>query len=208
MEHDVTATLDLVRRAQDGDEQALAALFARYYERVRRIVRLRLGTRLRSVLESGDILQETFLSALKGFHRFEVRDDAAFVNWISRVAENQIRDAADHHRAQKRDAARAVPLEVGREDGGRDDPAATGPSPGEEAARGERLALVEECIAELPDEYRELIVLRDYVGESWEEVARQTGRPSPDAARMMHATALVELTRRVRARCGPDGRAR
>ena len=51
----------------------------------------------------------------------------------------------------------------------------------------------------LPEEYRELILLRNYAGASWESVAEETGRPSAAAARMMHARALVELGKLVRA---------
>ena len=40
-------TINLVHRAQNGDGEALDRLIGRYYERVRRIVRLRLGPRLR-----------------------------------------------------------------------------------------------------------------------------------------------------------------
>ena len=57
---DLTQSLDLVRSAQNGDGGALNLLFERYYERVRRVVRMRLGNKLRQEMDSGDILQETF----------------------------------------------------------------------------------------------------------------------------------------------------
>src|SRR6185436_18440399 len=105
---DLTLTLDLLRRAQQGERPALERLLERYYERVRRIVRLRLGPSLRRRLESGDILQETFLAAVRNFARFELRDEGSFINWLAVLAENQIRDAADHHGAQKRAMLRQV----------------------------------------------------------------------------------------------------
>lgn len=195
---DITATLDLLRQAQDGSRGALESLFGRYYDRVRAIVRLRLGRQLRGRLESGDILQETFVDALGAFDRFEVRDEAGFLNWLARIAEHQIRDAADYHGAQKRALSREVPLtpESGST-GSALDPACDGRQPEDEAVVEEQRRIVEECIADLSEDYRELIVLRDYVGASWDAIAKETGRPSPDAARMKHATAMVELAKRV-----------
>lgn len=195
----LTQTMDLLRRAQDGSREALDALFARYYERVRRIVRLRLGRGLRSRLDSGDILQETFLDALASFERFEMRAESAFIQWLARIAEHRIRDAADYHGAQKRARGREISLDAPFEgDHGVVDQATSDPTPPEHAARGEQTALVEECLGDLPEEYRELIILRDYVGSSWDEIAEQTGRPSPDAARMKHATAVLELAKLMR----------
>ncbi len=195
----LTQTIELLRRAQAGNAEALDALFQKYYERVRRVVRMRLGRQLRSRLDSGDILQETFLAALKSFDRFEVRDESAFVHWLSRIAEHQIRDAADYHGAQKRDMARQVPLDAG-DDSRRlgIDLVSQGMLPAEAVSRDEDTALLEDCLADMPDEYRELIIMREYVGASWETIAEETGRPSPDAARMKHSTAMVELAKRIR----------
>ena len=74
--------------------------------------------------------------------------------------------------------------------------------PGSSISAREEAGIVEECIAELPEKYREIIVLRDYVEYAWEDVAREHGRPSVDAARMMHAKAMVELDKRMRGRMG------
>jgi len=70
MSDPITRSLDLVLRAQQGDTDALNRLFERYYGRVQRIVRLRLGSRLREKVESGDILQETFIAAVRSLEDF------------------------------------------------------------------------------------------------------------------------------------------
>jgi RNA polymerase sigma-70 factor (ECF subfamily) len=201
-EPDLTRSVELVNRAQGGDEAALNQLFDRYYERVRRIVRLRLGRKLRSALESGDILQETFAQAVQAFDGFEMRDEASLINWLSKLAERQIIAAADYHGAKKRDRAR----EVRPRSSSGDSPgsgmsfafAGDATAPIDRLSEDEQVEIVEGCIRELPEEYRELIILRDYAGASWESVAEQTGRPSAAAARMMHARALVELGKFVR----------
>jgi RNA polymerase sigma-70 factor (ECF subfamily) len=199
----VTVTIVLVRRAQAGNREALERLFERYYERVRRIVRLRLGHKLRQRVDSGDILQETFAAAVTAFDRFEMKNEAGFINWLSKIAERQILTALDHHTAQKRDASREVPLESGEDGhaGGQEQPDGR-PQPSELAQRAEETLLVEQCMEELPEPYRELIIWRDYAGAAWDVVAEETGRPSQDAARMMHAKAMLELGRLMRRRAG------
>ncbi len=201
---DLTRSFELVVRAQKGDEQALNRLFERYYDRVRRIVRMRLGPSLRTQIEDGDILQETFAAAVEAFERFEMREESSLINWLAKLAERKIIAAADYHSAKKRDARREVRISSRSpfDDSSAIslDLAASAEAPGEQAANDELKVIVEDCVAELPVEYRELILLRDYAGSSWEEVAGETGRPSAEAARMMHARALVELSKMVRAR--------
>ncbi|MEM7308221.1 MAG: sigma-70 family RNA polymerase sigma factor [Planctomycetota bacterium] len=195
-------SIELVRRAQDGELDALNALFGRYYERVRRVVRARLGARLRAQLDSGDILQETFVSAVRSFPSFERRDEASLIHWLARIAERQVNAAADRLGAAKRDPGMERALEHVRASLSSGDlrlePAADVPLPPEQAARAELVQRVEECLAELKEEYREVILLRTYAGASWETVAALMGRASANACRMLHTRALVELAARVR----------
>jgi len=199
---DVTVSLELVRRAQDGEKDALNRLLERYYERVRRIVRVRLGRKLRECVDSGDILQETFIAAVNSFQRFEMRDEASLINWLSKLAQNQIIAAADFHGAKKRDHRRNVPLQPGSgSSSGSASPqlAEDVQRPLDDLEEAEQSEIVEESIRQLPEEYRELIILRNYAGATWETVAAETGRPSAAAARMMHARAIIELGKLVKA---------
>jgi RNA polymerase sigma-70 factor (ECF subfamily) len=200
---DLTVSLDLVRLAQGGDTQALNKLVERYYDRVRRIVRLRLGSNLRECVDSADILQNTFIAAVQSFQAFEMRDEASLINWLSRLAQHQIIAAADYHGAKKRDHRRAVSLPgLGSTHTSSTSIdvqlPADGPMPLEQLAEAEQAEIVERCMQMLPEEYRELLILRNYAGATWETVAEQTGRPSAAAARMMHARAVIELGRLVR----------
>jgi RNA polymerase sigma-70 factor (ECF subfamily) len=199
---DATESLDLVRRAQAEDHAALDRLFERYYERIRRIVRIRLGADLRSCVESGDILQETFICAVHDFDRFEMRDEASLIHWLSRIAEHRIKAAADYHGALKRDHRRAVALRHVQDAQASGElilePAADGPQPLDEMVEEEAVRAVESCMRELSDEHREVILQRDYMDASWELVAERIDSPSPDAARMLYSRAVTELAQRMR----------
>jgi RNA polymerase sigma-70 factor (ECF subfamily) len=202
MADDVTRSLDLVLRAQEGDRDALNRLCERYYDRVRRVVRVRLGSKLRQVVDSGDILQETFQAAVGALENFEMREEASLINWLARLAEHQIIAAADFHGAKKRDHARVVPLApasaLTSSAGPALDHVDRSTLPLDRLLRREDQALVESCLERLEPEYKELIILRHYVGASWETVAEETGRPSAAAARMMHARAVIELGKLLR----------
>ncbi len=200
---DDVPSMDLVRAAQDGDQGALNDLVDRYYERVRRIIRIKLGVNLRRYMDSGDILQGTFIAAVRGFERFEVRDESSLIHWLARIAERQIQDAHDHVTAQKRDRRREVPLaapdpehssDIERDLGGDD------PSPSVVVALGEDRALLEACLADLREDYRDVILHREYEGGSWKQVAEWMDSPTADAARMLYARALTDLSERVRER--------
>jgi RNA polymerase sigma-70 factor (ECF subfamily) len=198
MPDEITRSLELVLRAQQGDREALNRLFQRYYDRVRAIVRLRLGMKLRERVDSSDIAQEAFVAALLSFESFEMREPASFIQWLSRIVERQIMAAADYHGAKKRDHRREMPLPAHNGEAGTatvpfDLEDGDGLRPIDIVGDSEERARVEGCIERLPEEYRELILLRDYAGASWEAVAEETGRPTAAAARMMHARAMIEL---------------
>ena len=195
---EITRTLQLVERAQDGDAESLNRLLDRYFHRVRTIVRARMGKRLRRWHDSGDVIQQTFIAAVRRLRDFEMRDTAALINWLSRIAEHQIHDLADQMDAEKRSTARDVHMsELGANstdgDGNFELPDQA-PGPSDSATTSEEQEILDRAIARLSDEYRELILLRDYMGHSWSEVAAHTEAPSPDAARMKYSTARAQLS--------------
>ncbi|RKY18571.1 MAG: hypothetical protein DRQ55_13065 [Planctomycetota bacterium] len=198
---DLTRSFELVQRAQDGDMEAYNRLFERYYLRVLRIVQIRLSTRVRGYLEAEDIIQETFIAAVRTFERFEMRHEAALIAWLARLAENKIREAVDYHHAQKRDRRREHALGYVRNAMASGtlvfDPPAPIELPVDQASTAELTALMEECLAELSDDQREVILLRLYHKGSWAWVAEQMGRPSEAAARELFRRAKVALISKV-----------
>jgi len=201
-------TLDLLAQAREGDGEALNDLLTRYAPRILEVVRIRLGRPLREAVESVDILQETLLDAFRGFDRFELREDAHFVGWLSRIAERRILRRAEYHGALKRDSGRAQPLERRPASGSTEfgfEPSSGETSPLSRIARDERRDAVADCVAELPEHYRAVIAARDYVGADWETVAEETGHSTSNAARMTHHRARIALGKLLRERgMAPD----
>ena len=198
-EESVSRSMDLVRLAQEGDQKALNELFGRYYPRVRRIASMRLGRQLRRHLDSDDIAQRTFIGAVRAFDNFEMRNERSLIHWLGKIAEHQIRDAADFHHAQKRDSRRDVALAAVRDaqESGEIvyEPIETGPQPLEDLVQHENAEAVLEALGDLRPRYREVIIVRQFEGSDWATVADVVGVASPDAARMLYARAVTELSK-------------
>ncbi len=201
VEPDLAKTWDLVKKAQGGDSDSMNRLFARYYERVRHNVRARIGRKLREELETADILQPAFAKAFQNFDRFEMRDERSLLHWLAEYAHGQVHDAADHANAQKRRAPKP-PLRLDESYDGlmRTELPGKEPSPSECAVRQEGQAAVEACLDELPDHYRRVIVLRDYDGLEWLEIARVMEKNTDSAVRELYRRALQELSHRLQQR--------
>jgi len=198
------ASLDLVRKAQAGDGRALNELLARYGERLRRIVRVKMGVEARRAAESMDIVQETMLVAARKLETFEARDHASILRWLAQIAEHQIRDLVEREQAQKRDGRRTRSLEPadshdlrgGIEPEGREE------SPSLDLSRRELEELYDGCVLELPQEQRELVLKHEYEDAGWEQIARETGATSTNAAKEMHRRATQKLKELLKRRLG------
>jgi RNA polymerase sigma-70 factor (ECF subfamily) len=182
----------LLLDARGGSEQALNRLFEQCGERLLSLIRLRMGSQLRARMESGDLLNATLLRAFRGFDSLEAGDTASLMAWLSRVAESEIRDQVVHLKAQRRDIAKEVPL-----DAGATELAARLRSQTSRLVLSETRLRLEQAIARLPEEYREVVLLRHYEERSYKEIGTRMGK-SPDACRMLMARAMTALTLQMR----------
>ena len=149
--------LAAVARAKDGDADALRYLYLRYADNVYGYV----CSIVRDEYEAEDVTQHIFAKLLTSLPRYEPRV-VPFSAWILRVAHNA---AIDHVRAR-----RPVPVED----------VLAADAPDERDGGRERFADLRLALAALPDEQRDVLVLRFLVGLTPGEVAERIGR-SEDA---------------------------
>ncbi len=181
-------TIQLVAAAKAGDRTALDALYRRYQERMLAIVRLRMGQRLRSRMDSQDLVQSVMLESLQSLDRFEYRTEGAFLHWLSRLVENKIRDKVDYLTAQKRDIRRELP---DKEEIAGNLRSST-PTPSGIAQKAEEMARLEEAIEKLSQDQRDLIIMHKLEGMSYEEIAEATEK-TPESVRKALARSLAKL---------------
>jgi RNA polymerase sigma-70 factor (ECF subfamily) len=189
-------TSALLRRARDGNAEALEALYGRVAARLLALIRLRLGRTLRGRIDSGDVLQAVLLKSFEHLQQFEESDSASLMSWLARIAENEIRDRADYQHRQRRDVRREVPFEAAHAE-----IAAGVRSALTQLVLDERAKRLERAIESLDDHYREVVLLRSFEELSFREIGARLGK-SEDACRMLYARAMAALTTRVIADAG------
>jgi RNA polymerase sigma-70 factor, ECF subfamily len=178
---------ELLDRARSGSPEALNQLYERCAGRLLAFIRLRLGRDLRARLESRDILQATLLKSLEHVDELRADETRSVMAWLARIAEHEIRDCADFHHRQRRDAAREMTLED------------SAPLPAltrsalSRVILGEQAERLEEALESLSPAHREVILLRKFEELSFAEIGRRLGK-SEDACRMLLARAMTALT--------------
>jgi RNA polymerase sigma-70 factor (ECF subfamily) len=146
---------DMLKRLQGGDRTAMAELYDRYFDRLYSLVFNQVD-RNRDIAE--DIVQETFLAALKSAKGFKGRSSA--YTWLCSIAYHKV---ADHYRRQSRERKRMVSgIDVDTvddvENPGRQ------PQPDSLIESAETRQVVNEALAKLPWDYRQVLILK-YVEE-------------------------------------------
>jgi RNA polymerase sigma-70 factor, ECF subfamily len=105
---------DLLQRVQNGDQQALVALFTRYHDRLQRMVRLRLDRRLQGRIDPSDVLQDAYLDVARRADEYIANRSIPGFLWLRLITGQRL--AALHRQhlgAQMRDAGQEVSLHRG-----------------------------------------------------------------------------------------------
>src|SRR5881409_4105368 len=89
----VESTASLLARVRAGDEEARARLVVRYRTLLRRWAHGRVPPRVRALIDTEDVVQETLLRALEKAGRFEPRREGAFLAYLRTILLNEIRAA-------------------------------------------------------------------------------------------------------------------
>jgi len=178
---DLLITSDLLRRAKSGDSTALNSLMSRYRPKLIRWATGRLPSYARSLLDTGDLVQETLLRAIQSLENLEVGGPGMFQAYVRQAVLNRIRDQVRW--ARRRPGVDEVP----------EDLVDSTPSPLEGAIGSDVLDRYERSLEQLTETQRRLIHLRIELDFSYEEIAAIMERQSPDAARMAVQRAVRRL---------------
>lgn len=152
----------LVQRVQAGDKSAFDLLVLKYQHRVLKLV----SRFVNDSAEAEDVAQEAFLKAYRALASF--RGDSAFYTWLYRIAINTAKNALVAHRRRPVDFDLDLqdPDQYERQARLRDDDTPEGVVLTDEIRQ-----VVEQAMAQLPEDLRTAIVLRELEGLSYEEIA-------------------------------------
>jgi len=159
---------ELIARFRKGDGAAFEALLARYKNQLYSY----LVSLVKDEAAASDIFQETCIKVFKNIDRYS--EEGRFKSWLFRMASNL---AMDHFRR-----ASAVRFEQVEEYGTDEEhpareTAATGEEPCEILVSDATKALVTAALDALPPEQKEVVLLREYSGMSFKEIAAATNAP-------------------------------
>ena len=149
----------VIRRAKDGDKAALAELCARHDERVQRLARHLLD----DPEDARDAAQESLAKLCVRIRQF--RGDSQFSTWLHRLVVNTCRDVAARRRAR--------PWEPLVED----ERAATTGDPARALQLSELRRELCEHLREIPSDQAKVVVLKDALDLSFEEISTAEGMP-------------------------------
>jgi RNA polymerase sigma-70 factor (ECF subfamily) len=187
---------DLLARVRAGDQDALADLFARHRDKLRRMVQLRLDHRLAGRVAASDVLQEAYIDAVKRIGHYFEKPDMPFFGWLRLIVGQRLADVHREHLAQKRDVGHEIPIDRAAPGAGSACLAAcllgSGTSPSHAAARTEAFSRLEEALDQMDALDREVLALRHFEELSNAETAELLGI-QPAAASKRYVRALARL---------------
>jgi RNA polymerase sigma-70 factor (ECF subfamily) len=193
---EVRQLLDTVLR---GDPGALGRLLDMHHAFMLQVVETRFDPRLRSRVDPADVVQQAQLEVTKRIGDYLDRSPMPFRVWLRQTALQCLIDARRHHLGA---GNRAVGCEAALPDRSSIQLAerlfATSPSPGSKLAWGELAGRVREAVARLPDDDREILLLRHFEELPNHEAAHVLGI-EPAAASKRYGRALFRLHQLLRA---------
>jgi RNA polymerase sigma factor (sigma-70 family) len=179
-------SVELIRLAREGDQEALDALFQRHFPPLRRWAHGRLPRWVRNIAETADIVQDAMFHAFRRIDAVEIKRKGALRAYLRQSIQNRIRDEfrSFSRRAHHQTIDTAVPF--------------AGASPLDQALDAETRAQYVAALRQLRSADQELVVGRLELEYSYEQLAAATGRRNPDAARIAVRRALLRLAELMR----------
>jgi RNA polymerase sigma factor (sigma-70 family) len=178
---DGQSSVELLRLAKAGDEEALDCLFDRYLSPLRRFAHGLLPRWARDIADTEDLVQAAVAKTLKQVARFEFDGKGGLHAYlreaVKNLVKNELRRAARH--------PRQVELDPETQSHAR--------SPLEQAITAEGFQRYEDALARLSPSDREVIIGRFELGMTFPELAISLSKPTADAARMAVDRALPKL---------------
>jgi RNA polymerase sigma-70 factor (ECF subfamily) len=190
--------MPLLDQARAGDGTALGELLESYRGYLTVLAEVQIGRRLQRKVDAADVVQEAFLGASRDFAQFRGESEAQFLAWLRQVLASVLANLVRHYQGtQRRDIRleRQLAVELDQSSQALDRGlAAAQSSPSQQATRREESARLADALARLPEELRDLLILRHLEEMTFPQIAERLGR-SVDRLKKQWPRALASLRR-------------
>jgi RNA polymerase sigma-70 factor (ECF subfamily) len=183
-----------ITQARAGSREALGQLLEACRRYLLLVANQEQDPDLQAKVAPSDLVQETLLEAGRDFPRFQGASEQELLGWLRGILCNNLANAQRHFEAEKRQASREVPLAEAPLDELRDRTLDQGGSPSQQALARERDEQVERTLQQLPEDYRQVLLLHTTEGLTFVQIAERMGRTA-DAVRKLWGRAIEELVR-------------
>ncbi len=170
---------NLIEQARSGSTVALGKLLELYRSYLRLIAQLQAGEQLQAKFSPSDLIQATFLQAQRGFREFQGKSEGELITWLRKILASQLAMQVRRYSTGGRNVRLERQMHVEMDQSSimmNAMLAARGNSPSQSAMRRERAVLLADALAKLPEDYRQIIVLRHLKGRSFAEIAAHEKR--------------------------------
>ncbi|MCI0522510.1 MAG: sigma-70 family RNA polymerase sigma factor [Bacteroidales bacterium] len=156
---------ELITSFMNGNERSIELLILRHKNKVYSYISLY----IRSRDLADDIFQDTFLKVVQSIRAGRYQDDGRFLSWVMRIAHNLI---IDHFRHEKQ---MGIVLNDDYESDLFNSRRLADENIEDVMVRRQVLRDVRRLVSELPEDQREVVIMRHYAGMSFKEIADMTG---------------------------------
>jgi RNA polymerase sigma-70 factor (ECF subfamily) len=188
----------LLRQARTGDGAALGQLLELYQNYLLLLARLQIGRRLQSKVDAADLVQDTFLEAHRHFAQFRGTTEVEVVSWLRNILAANLANLVRRYcgtRGRDIRLERELAAELDQSSRVLDQGlVADRSTPSQRAARREQAVILADALRRLPDDYREVLILRHLEELSFPELARRLGR-SVGSVQKLWVRGLADLRR-------------
>ena len=181
---------ELLKRCGRGDADAFGRLVSHYENTVFNVALRMVGNRH----DAEDVAQNVFIKAFRKIRSFGGR--SSFATWLYSIAVNESISERRRRSAKSRKGAVQMSVLDGN-DGDPYDPPGDGPAPDGRMQAGETHRRIEQAIAELDEEYRGVVVLRDIEGLDYRAIGEVLGCSRGTVKSRLHR-ARLELRQKLR----------
>ena len=203
MDEETSEFQTLIQQAREGDQQALGHLLDNHRDFLVRLANQQIGEKLRARVDGSDVVQMTFLQAVRAIEDFHGSERGEFVAWLKQILSRNVSVAVrDHAVLQKRALKKERRLDDSRNSGPalRQALSAEQSTPSAKAIRTEEASHLLQLLDQLPEDQRTAVRLRHCEDWTLAELAEHLGR-----SKMATAGLVKRGMRRLRSLLDGDG---